>query len=89
MIDVGRLALAGRHAATLRGLVAALTEDERILGEEIERRRQAVVEADRELRALEKMRDRKLAEHAVKQGRAEARRLDEVAARRAYREPAG
>jgi len=46
---------------------------------EVERRRQALVEADRQVRVLEKLRERKSAAHAQREARLETRRLDEQA----------
>ena len=51
------------------------------LAPEIERRRQAVVEADRELKVLEKLSERQQAQFRLDQTRAEGKLLDEAAAR--------
>ena len=56
------------------------------LNEEIERRRAALVEADREVRVLEKLRERKWSEHQTAELRHELRQLDEVAVQRWQRE---
>ncbi len=53
---------------------------------EIERRRQALVEADREVRVLEKLRERQAEQHRREEDLQEAKRLDEVAAQQAFRQ---
>ena len=55
---------------------------------EIERRRQALVEADREVRVLEKLRQRQAEQHRREEELREAKRLDEVAAQQAFRQDA-
>ena len=57
-----------------------LTQRDKV-GAEIERRRQALVEADRELRILEKLRARHEQEFRRKQEKLETRQLDEIALR--------
>ena len=47
---------------------------------ELERRRQALLEADRGVRVLEKLRERQLAAHRDREARLEIKVLDEVAA---------
>jgi flagellar FliJ protein len=52
------------------------------LAQEIEARRQRLVEADRQVKALERLRDRRLDEHRQGQLAKEIQTLDEAAARR-------
>ena len=52
---------------------------------EIERRRQALVEADREVRVLEKLRERQLEQHRREEELRETKRLDEVVTQQAFR----
>lgn len=52
------------------------------VAEEVERRRQALVEADRELRILEKLRERHAREFRRHEEKLETRQLDEVGLRR-------
>ena len=52
------------------------------VAEEVERRRVALVEADRQVRLLEKLRDIKQANHQQEQSRIETKALDEVAGTR-------
>jgi flagellar FliJ protein len=57
------------------------------LAEEIEARRQRLVEADRQVKALERLRERRLDEHARQLAAREVQALDEAAATR--RDPEG
>lgn len=54
--------------------------------EEIERRRQALIAADREVRILERLRERQEEQFDAEQNRRDIRMLDEVASRRSSRE---
>ena len=81
-IDVDPLLEAQRYHGVLLAQQATMHEQSRLLLAEIERRRQSVVEADRQVKVLEKLHDRKLAEFQHEQRRAEVKLLDEVAARR-------
>jgi len=65
-LDVSRADLEGKLAT-----VAA----------EVERRRQVAVEADRQVRVLEKLRDKQQAAHQKEQQRQDIRELDEIAGR--------
>jgi flagellar export protein FliJ len=53
---------------------------------EIERRRQVLAEANRELRVLENLRDKQAGQHRQQEERREMKRLDEVAQLQALRE---
>jgi flagellar FliJ protein len=80
-VNATALAAAERYAAGLRRQLATLAERRATLAPEIERRRQAVVEADRELRVLEKLSERQQTQFKMDQSRAEGKLLDEAAAR--------
>jgi flagellar export protein FliJ len=80
-IDVERLALASRYQAVLQLQIQSLAEQAQTLTLVIDRRREALAEADREVRALEKLRDRQHDEFRQRASRAETKHLDEVAAR--------
>jgi flagellar export protein FliJ len=56
------------------------------VGAEIERRREVLVEADRDVRVLEKLREKQTERHRYEENRREIRQLDEVAQLRATRE---
>lgn len=79
--DVNRLLEAHRYVAVLRGQLATLKSQAELLAEEIERRRERVVEADRQVRALDKLDERKAREHRLEVARAEMKEFDEIALR--------
>ncbi|MHB8969007.1 MAG: flagellar export protein FliJ [Pirellulaceae bacterium] len=54
----------------------------KLIAAEIERRRQALIEADRELRILEKLREKHASDFEFTQQKAEVRLMDEIALRR-------
>lgn len=72
---------AQRYQGVLLAQQATMQEQTRLLTAEVERRRVAVVEADRQVKVLEKLHERKLGEFRQDQLRAEFKVLDEVAAR--------
>jgi flagellar FliJ protein len=80
-LQVDPLLEAQRYQGVLHIQQDKMREQVRLLSAEVERRRLAVVEADRQVKVLEKLHDRKLAEHHAKQLVAEIKVLDEVAAR--------
>jgi flagellar FliJ protein len=81
-IDVDRLVTASRYGTVIRREIEAIDERQQALDCEIERRRLAVMEADREVRVLEKLRDRQLEQFRQQQALAEVKLLDEVAGKR-------
>lgn len=81
-LDVNRLLASQRYQLVLEAQERSLAEQARQLAEEVERRRQAVVEADRQVRALDKLRQRRQSEHRAAAERAEAKRLDEIGTNR-------
>ena len=88
-LDIDRLVEAQRYELVTRAQQGKVAEQRETVAAEIERRRQALVEADREVRVLEKLRER-LAEQRRREGEVrEARRLDEVATQQTYRKMAG
>jgi flagellar FliJ protein len=80
-LQVDPLLEAQRYQGILHIQQDKMREQVRLLSAEVERRRLAVVEADRQVKVLEKLHERKLAEHQAKQLVAETKVLDEVAAR--------
>jgi flagellar protein FliJ len=68
-----------RYEAILKARSVQLAAQEAQVEREIERRRQMLVEADRQLRVLENLRSRQQAEHQRQADRQEGKRLDEVA----------
>jgi flagellar export protein FliJ len=78
-IDVTRLLTTQRYQLALEAQARVLAEQAAKLAEEVERRRQALVEADREVRVLDKLEERQLATHRAAAALAETKQLDEVA----------
>jgi flagellar export protein FliJ len=70
-----------RYQAVLRSQQGTLRDQAKLLATEVERRRQSVVEADRQVRVLEKLDERQRLNHQQVQNRVEAREMDEIASR--------
>jgi flagellar FliJ protein len=81
-LDVSRLVESQRYHLLLEAQARTLAEQARRLAEEVEIRRQAMVEADRQVRVLEKLRERRRQQHLQAEQAADAKRLDEVATSR-------
>jgi flagellar FliJ protein len=81
-VDVDRLLEAQRYEATLI-IEIRHVEGQRIrVAEEVERRRAALVEADRQVKVLEKLREKQQEEYAAAELAQEMKMLDEAAGRR-------
>jgi flagellar protein FliJ len=85
-IDVDRLVEAQRYELVARAQHRHVAQQRETVAAEIERRRQALVEADREVRVLEKLRDRQAEQHRREEEVREVKRLDEVATQQTYRQ---
>ena len=85
-VHVERLLDLSRFDALLRGEIGIIRGHEAQLAVEIEKRRQALVAADRDVRMLEKLREVKQAEHRTAEATALMKQLDEVAGRQSGRE---
>ncbi len=81
-IDVDTLLATHRYELVLGAQRQLLHEQSEQLSAEIQRRRQALVEADREVHVLEKLRQRQLERFKREEGKREMKRIDEVASRR-------
>jgi len=81
-LDVNQLLTAQRYQMALEAQIRALADQAARLAEEVERRRQSLVEADREMRVLDKLEERKRQQHREAAQRAETKVLDEVASTR-------
>jgi flagellar export protein FliJ len=79
--NVSQLLSAQRYHQVLLGQQATMRQQAELLAAEVERRRAAVVEADRGVKVLEKLHDRRLGEFRTEQAAAEVKMLDEVAGR--------
>jgi flagellar FliJ protein len=88
-VDVDRLAEAQRYELALRAQQTQLVRQRETVAAEIQRRRQALLDANRDVRVLEKLRDKQADAHRAAEDRREARRLDEAAQVQFMREGVG
>lgn len=84
-VDVDQLVEGQRYELTLKAQQAQLGQQRETVAAEIQRRREALLAADRDVRVLEKLRDRQSHQFREEEERREAKRLDEVASLRASR----
>ena len=70
-----------RYQSVLRAQESTMQGQARLLATEVERRRQAIVEANREVRVLDNLEERQLSAHRQKLLQAEVKELDEIASR--------
>ena len=80
--DVNSLLESQRYQSVLRAQQGTLQDQAKLLAEEVERRRQSVVEADRQVRVLDKLDERGFHQHQQHAMRTEMKALDEIASRR-------
>jgi flagellar export protein FliJ len=85
-LDLDRLLEARRHGLLLQSLDRQTAKELEAVRAEVQRRRQAAVDANRQVRVLEGLREKLLARHRQEQGRREIRALDEAAGRPVKRE---
>lgn len=85
-VDLDRLLETRRYALVLNAQQRDLQQKAELLEAEIDRRRQALLEATRDVRALEVLRQRQLERHRQEEHRQEIKTLDEVAGRVARKE---
>ena len=83
-VNVNARLEADRYAALLGAEAERLARQRESLAVEIERRRRSLVEADRDARGLEKLRERQLFRHRREASRSESKRLDEIAMQMAF-----
>jgi flagellar export protein FliJ len=81
-MNINQIVEAQRYDSVLYAQQNLLKEQAARLAVEVERRRLAVVEADRAVRVLDKLDERRRDEHRKQQERAEHRQLDEIASTR-------
>jgi flagellar protein FliJ len=81
-LNVNQLLEAQRYELLLKARSQELTKQAILLAAESERRRQLLVEADREVRVLEKLDDRHRTEFNKEQQRLETKQLDDLATQR-------
>lgn len=75
---------AGRYELVLRGDEKSLADNTETVEAEIDRRRQLVAEAEREVKALDTLRERAEQRERQEKAKREARRLDEFASQSAF-----
>ena len=80
-IHVDRLLSTHRYELILHAELQQIHRQRQVIATEIERRRGALVEADRELRILEKLREKHSVDFAYREHKADIRLLDEMALR--------
>lgn len=85
-LDVNCLLEAQRYELVLKARGQEIANQRALLETETERRRQALVEADRDVRALDLLDERQRGEHRRQTLRAEHKQLDETAAQRHQRQ---
>ena len=83
---MNRLLEAQRYEVVLKAREVELARQKELLAVETERRRQAAVEADREVRVLEKLKERHHSQHRRDEQRKEMKQLDEAALNRRARQ---
>jgi flagellar export protein FliJ len=80
-IDVERLLNARRYELLLRAQQQDLLQQQQVVDAELLRRHQALIEANREVRVLELLRQKQWARHRDEEARQEMKEIDEVAQR--------
>ncbi len=78
-VDLPRLVEAHQYAAALRAQQTELLQQRQALAVEIDRRRQGLLEADRDVQTIEKLRENQWQAHRREEERQEAKQLDEAA----------
>jgi flagellar export protein FliJ len=80
-IDVDRLLHSRRYELLLRVQQQDLLQRQQVVDAELARRQQALVEANREVRVLELLREKQWVRHRDEEARQEMKEIDEVAQR--------
>jgi len=78
--NVDRMVHVHRYEAILKGTLTQLLIQEKQIAAEVERRTLVLIEADRQVRVLEKLEERQRGEYLRGQERLEMKQLDEAAA---------
>jgi len=81
--DINGLLVAERYQSVLRMQQSTMQDQVKLLATEVERRRQAVVEADIQVRVLDKLEERQKTEHRKNLEQIEIKELDEIGSQRA------
>jgi flagellar FliJ protein len=85
-VNIDQLVEGQRYELALKAQQSQLARQREAVAAEIQRRQQALVEANREVRVLEKLRERQALHHQQEENRQEIKQLDETAGRRAAQE---
>lgn len=85
-VNIDQLLESQRYEMTLKVVQKQLQQQRETVAAEIERRREALVEANREVRTLEQLREKQLAAYRHEENLRDIKRLDEVAALGALRQ---
>jgi len=85
-VSVDHLLNTHRYELLLGAQCGQITRQREDVQKEIQRRREALIEADREVKILERLRESKQSEFQFQEARVETRELDEVASIRAARQ---
>ena len=85
-VDVDRLVETKRYEMTLRTQEIQIVRQRETVQAEIQRRRQNLLDANREVRVLENLRDKQALQFRLEEERRESKRLDEIAQQQALRE---
>jgi flagellar export protein FliJ len=85
-LDLDRLLETRRHEVLLRSQEQHAEQQHEAIQAEIQRRRQAAVDANRQVRVLEQLRQRQYERHRQGENRQEVKQLDEAAGRSATEE---
>ncbi len=89
VVNLDQLVESHRYEAVVMADEQVLVDQMKLIGEEIERRRGVLVEADREVRVLERLRETQQNRHREEAMRQEMKELDEVAGQLARRSETG
>src|SRR5438552_3364973 len=81
-VEVDPLVEAQRYELVLRGERQRFEQQRETIQAEVERRREALVAADREVKVLDKLREKQELRHRREDEQREMKRIDEVAGRR-------
>lgn len=80
-VDLDRIVETQRYELAMRVQQKQFAAQRKAIAQEIERRREALLAANREVRVLEKLRERQAERHRQDEARRDLRQLDEAAAR--------
>lgn len=78
-MDLALVLEAQRYEVALKAREATLARNAEMLNQEVERRRALVIDAEREVKTLDKLDERRREEHRAEAERLDARALDEAA----------